>query len=327
MNIRMTYVNTKLILFSMFFIGCGFKSMESENFLVPTTVTENSSLPSYLLTDGTKLHLETFGSNTNPVLIVLHGGPGADYRSYLNLQELKDKFYVVFWDQRGAGLSQRVPESQLNGPQYLKDLEELVNHFAPGKSVILLGHSWGGAYATYYVQNHPDRVDKLILLEPGAFTPEAAKAGNTSSFGIFDAGISKYLLATEAISFKTYAKQDYLFNINIMNSDDSADFANANEKNAIKFWRFGFLACYGINNWQGNFTTPTFNASTGLERYTGKTLLLAGSASKRIGYDFQDKYHKSYFKNLQFKKIEGAGHYMITFNSSVVIPIIREFLQ
>src|SRR5262245_39567974 len=73
--------------------------------LVPKTVDEDPSLPS-LEISGTRLHLETFGTPGNPVVIVLHGGPGADYRSLLPLSALADDgFFVVFWDQRGTGLS------------------------------------------------------------------------------------------------------------------------------------------------------------------------------------------------------------------------------
>jgi len=49
--------------------------------VVPQTVDKNSNLPVIEL-DGYPFHAELFGEPDNPVVIVLHGGPGAD-SSYL----------------------------------------------------------------------------------------------------------------------------------------------------------------------------------------------------------------------------------------------------
>ncbi|GAF92260.1 unnamed protein product, partial [marine sediment metagenome] len=52
---------------------------------VPATVDQDPSLPSITI-NGYTYHGETYGDPTNPVVIILHGGPGSDYRSILNLQ-------------------------------------------------------------------------------------------------------------------------------------------------------------------------------------------------------------------------------------------------
>src|SRR5262245_44675256 len=75
--------------------------------LVPGTVHQDPTLPRIQI-NGTLLHAESFGDPAGPTVLVLHGGPGSDYRSLLHLKALADDGYkVVFWDQRGAGLSQR----------------------------------------------------------------------------------------------------------------------------------------------------------------------------------------------------------------------------
>src|SRR4051794_23954393 len=80
--------------------------------LVPKTVAEDPSLPAVDL-NGTRFHAEAFGDPDAPVIMVLHGGPGQDYRNSLPLKALADDgLRVVFWDQRGTGLSARVdPET------------------------------------------------------------------------------------------------------------------------------------------------------------------------------------------------------------------------
>ena len=70
-------------------------------------VAQDPSIP-HITINGVTFHAETFGDPANPVVIAIHGGPGVDYRSMLSLQALSDQYFVVFYDQRGTGLSPRV---------------------------------------------------------------------------------------------------------------------------------------------------------------------------------------------------------------------------
>src|SRR5512133_3029847 len=103
-------------------------------------------LPAFEM-NGVRFHAQTFGDPANPVIIFLHGGPGSDYRSMLRLAEpfdtegLAEHYFLVFWDQRGAGLSQRVGKEQLTLDIYLNDLNTLVDRYSPGRPVYLLGIS------------------------------------------------------------------------------------------------------------------------------------------------------------------------------------------
>src|SRR5688572_3534105 len=92
--------------------GCGDSAQNAH--LVPGTVEDDATLPSFTLGDGRLVHLRTFGAAEDPVVIVLHGGPGGDHRDYLHLEAFSDAFFVVLWDQRGTGLSERVPDTELD---------------------------------------------------------------------------------------------------------------------------------------------------------------------------------------------------------------------
>jgi pimeloyl-ACP methyl ester carboxylesterase len=48
---------------------------------------------------------------------------------------------------------------------HIRDLEAVRQHFRISR-VTLLGHSWGGGLAAFYAKNHPNRVARLILLDP-----------------------------------------------------------------------------------------------------------------------------------------------------------------
>jgi pimeloyl-ACP methyl ester carboxylesterase len=105
----------------------------------------------------------------NPVLIVLHGGPGFSETSMLRYcnASLEKSFTVVYWDQRGAGrsFSRRLSKSTMTVAQLLADLDELVDAVRArlGKDqVILFGHSWGSALGALYAARFPDKVAAYV---------------------------------------------------------------------------------------------------------------------------------------------------------------------
>ena len=120
--------------------GCEAMSPSDPGNLVPRTVLDDPTLPAIEL-NGTRLHAETMGDPANPVIVFLHGGPGGDYRSMLRLANrydgysLTDDYFLVYWDQRGSGLSARVDESELTIGKFVDDLNAVVNRYSPGRPV------------------------------------------------------------------------------------------------------------------------------------------------------------------------------------------------
>ena len=145
--------------------------------LVPATVEDDPSLPR-IEVNGTTLHAEAFGDPSAPMIMMLHGGPGGDYRSLLPYRALAgDGYYVVFWDQRGSGLSKRHDASSYSLDLYLEDLRLVIEHFSSSSAqpIVFIGHSWGAMYATWFIDEHGDyggRVAGAVLSEPGAFTSD-----------------------------------------------------------------------------------------------------------------------------------------------------------
>src|SRR5687768_10179707 len=149
-----------LALFALAATGCEVMAPGDPGNLVPRTVAEDPTLPAIDM-NGSRFHLETRGNPANPAIVFLHGGPGDDYRSLLRLVDrvngysLADEYFVVLWDQRGTGLSQRVNGGELTISKYVDDLDSLINRFSPGRPVIFVGHSWGAMYATAFINERP----------------------------------------------------------------------------------------------------------------------------------------------------------------------------
>lgn len=99
----------------------------------------------------------------NPVLLFLHGGPGAPLLSVARLfgLELEKHFTVVHWDQRASGKSRRqsYDDNELTLRTYLDDTLFVVNllreRFGQDK-IYLVGHSWGSILGVHTVRDHPE---------------------------------------------------------------------------------------------------------------------------------------------------------------------------
>jgi pimeloyl-ACP methyl ester carboxylesterase len=104
---------------------------------------------------------------TRPVLLFLHGGPGAARIALgSRLRLLEEEFVVVHWDQRGAGKScPGVSHAELSLARMLEDTRELIlllrRRFATDR-VILVGHSWGSVLGAITAARHPELVRAYV---------------------------------------------------------------------------------------------------------------------------------------------------------------------
>jgi pimeloyl-ACP methyl ester carboxylesterase len=113
---------------------------------------------------GVKIHYVGLGKKDGPLIVMIHGFPDFWYSWRVQMPELAGRFHVVAIDQRGYNLSGQ-PEGVENYKveKLVADLLAVVNHFTPGKAIIV-GHDWGGLVAWSFAMSHPDRIDRLIVL-------------------------------------------------------------------------------------------------------------------------------------------------------------------
>jgi pimeloyl-ACP methyl ester carboxylesterase len=112
----------------------------------------------------------------NPVLIYVHGGPGAAEmgRSWPYQRGWEDFFTVVQWDQRGTGKTLRhageaANKLELTRQQMAADLVELialVRQRLQVERVVLLGHSWGNVIGLDAAMRKPEWVGAYVGVGP-----------------------------------------------------------------------------------------------------------------------------------------------------------------
>ena len=124
----------------------------------------------YLRLRGLRFHLRCWGAEDAPLLIYCHGWLDTTATFSDVGERLGARFRVVALDQRGYGYSEW-PVDGYWFPDYVADLETLIDRLSPEQPVRLAGHSMGGQVASLYAGLRPARVTKLAVLD-SLFLPD-----------------------------------------------------------------------------------------------------------------------------------------------------------
>jgi pimeloyl-ACP methyl ester carboxylesterase len=72
---------------------------------------------------------------------------------------------IIAMDWRGYGLTEAPPTDSYWFPDYLADLDALLDQLYPGQTIDLVGHSMGGNVVMMYAGTRPERIRRLVNLE------------------------------------------------------------------------------------------------------------------------------------------------------------------
>ena len=120
---------------------------------------------------GISYHVLHWGqtSGTLPPLVLVHGWMDVAASYQFVVDALSDAFAegrsIIAPDWRGYGKTGANGADNFWHPDYLADLDFLLDHYAPGQAIDLVGHSMGGNVAMLYAGVRPERIRKLINLE------------------------------------------------------------------------------------------------------------------------------------------------------------------
>jgi pimeloyl-ACP methyl ester carboxylesterase len=96
-------------------------------------------------------------------LVFVHGWPQSSYEWHKIIGPLSEQFTVITPDLRGLGDSER-PLSGYDKRTLASDVYALVQSLGFEK-IGLTGHDWGGAVAYYLAYDHPEMVERLMILD------------------------------------------------------------------------------------------------------------------------------------------------------------------
>jgi pimeloyl-ACP methyl ester carboxylesterase len=123
---------------------------------------------------GLRYHVREWGNPAAPKLFLLHGWMDVSASFQFAVDELRGDWCVIAPDWRGFGLSEWTNQGYWF-PDYLADLDQILNHYAADEPALIAGHSMGGIIAGLYAGIRPERVRRLILAEGFGLPPTNAE--------------------------------------------------------------------------------------------------------------------------------------------------------
>jgi proline iminopeptidase len=297
---------------------------------VARLVVDDPTLPSQTLA-GVQLHIRVHdGPAGAPVIIVLHGGPGGDSRSLEALASLSDEFTVVFYDQRGAGLSERVSAEMLTLEGYLSELTAVIAAVSSNAPPILIGHSWGAMLATAYLGQNPEGAQSAVLIEPGYLDAAGQAAWRTESqrylsgFSYWGEALLTGFRAQHVEGPDEAASNDFLIGhmVGVFANHPNNPY-HCGDGYAAPSWRFGSLSS---ETWENAPMAEFERLTSHAKAFTGPVLLMAGACNGWTGVALQGQ-HQGFFRDADVSVIPDAGHDVIWDNPKASLSTIRAFLN
>ena len=120
---------------------------------------------------GCRYHVRQWGTPTpgTTPLVLAHGWMDVAASWQFMVDAFSQAFVsqrpIIAMDLRGYGLTEAPTTDSYWFPDYLADLDALLDMLYPGQSIDLVGHSMGGNVVMMYAGTRPERIRRLVNLE------------------------------------------------------------------------------------------------------------------------------------------------------------------
>jgi esterase len=255
--------------------------------------------------EATELSYEELGEKHAPPLIILHGF-FASSRNWRRIAErLSTAFHVYVLDMRNHGNS---PHHELmDYPSMIADVLRFMDDHSLS-SAHIMGHSMGGKCAMWLALNHPDRINKLVVVD---IAPKS-----------YQHSFNKLIMA--------------LINLPLdeIHNRKQAEAGLAIEIPELEYRQFllqNLILKENRFSWRVNLdiffhmapNIIAFPESQKLKPYTGETLFVAGETSNYVSSEDT----LQLFPKAKFRVIAKAGHWLHAQQPQVFTELVENFLQ
>lgn len=117
---------------------------------------------------GLRVHIRDTGRQDGSAIILLHGFASSLHTWDAWAKMLEAEHRVVRLDLPGSGLTSLDPDGDYSQRRMEAVVLALMDQLGL-KQATLIGNSMGGRVAWSFAANHPDRVEKLVLISPDGF--------------------------------------------------------------------------------------------------------------------------------------------------------------
>ena len=290
----------------------------------------------YVQVNGVKLHVVTAGKG--PLILFLHGFPEFWYEWKDQLAEFGKDHLAVAPDMRGYNLSDK-PEAldryKINA--LVEDVRALGEHYSHQKKFVLVAHDWGGAVAWAFAIQHPEMLDKLVIVNaphPGVF-------GRLLAADPAQQQASQYMLMFRSPQAEqTLTSNNYGFLVTAVLGEGLKNgvFTEEDKQAYIKAWSQPGALTGGLNYYRANAVGPPAagqaaeagggNFAVNPDALTVKvpTLVIWGEKDTALLTQNLDGLDQ-FVPKLTIQRIPDGSHWVIHEKRDEVNAAIREFLK
>jgi pimeloyl-ACP methyl ester carboxylesterase len=267
--------------------------------------------------NGFRMHYVIAGSGYP--LVFLHGWPQTWFEWRKIIPPLAEHFTVLAPDLRGLGDSQR-PLIGYDKRTLASDVYELTRLLG-FKHIGLTGHDWGGLVAYFLAYDHPEVVERLMILD---MIPGLARKGekidlNFARFAwhvFFHAGMPDLAERLVSGNVETYLRHFYSqlsYNPALFTSEEVAEFVRAYSQPGALRAGFQYYRA-GLDEDVEEMSTCTKKLSMPVLAWGGEAVLGA-----------VDTVWKTVADNVQGGVVERCGHFIAEEQPEFVVQQAREF--
>ena len=281
----------------------------------------------YAEVNGVRLHYVESGKGQ--LVLFLHGFPEFWYAWKGLIADFGRDHHAVALDMRGYNLSAR-PESveAYRVPVIVEDVRALAEKLK-AKKFVLVGHDWGGVIAWAFAAQHPEMLDKLVIINaphPTVFARELAnnpaQQEASSYFNLFTSP-----QAEQVLSANNYAAMLQALGSAINDEDRNQYLAAWHQPGGLT----GGLNYYRASQLRSPAGAPPGEASQPpaiqqLAPITTPTLVIWGEKDTALLTGNLDGLDQQ-VKNLKIERVPDGSHWVIHEKPATVIQDIRAFLK
>lgn len=280
-------------------------------------------------------HVRHWGpeQSDRPTLVLLHGWMDVSASYQFTVDALRHARRIIAPDWRGFGLTSSAQADHYFFADYLADLDLLLDHYAPGETIDLVGHSMGGNIAMMYAGVRPGRIRRLVNLE-GFGLPASRPEQAPKRYGEWIDQIKQ--LHTGDMALKTYDSQDgvarRLMKTNPRLSQDKAQWLAGHwaKPNAQGQWEILGDPAHKITSAQ------LYRLDEALELYKNISapVLSVEASDDSLGHWWNgryslDEYHQrlTHVRDCRTAVVQDAAHMLHHDQPAQVARLIEEFLE
>jgi epoxide hydrolase 4 len=284
----------------------------------------------YADVNGIRVHYARSGEG--PLMVFLHGFPQCWYEFRHQLREFSQDHLAVSADLRGYNLTSKPRDLRESGVLWaVEDLRQLVvDHFGMEKFV-LVGHDWGGAVGWSFALQHPELLERLVILS----TAHPALLEREMRHNPEQQEASQYMLALRPLGGEDlFAANDYAVlrgqfeQLDFMSPDDVEAYHQAWSQPGALTGMFSYYRREGIGPEtdagtpaHGNYAREAFSQ---IVEVPTLVLYTDGDIYTRPGCH---RGLEQYVRNLRFKVLQGGSHWIAEEFPEWVNDEVRGFLS